>query len=146
MPTRRTIAAGALYFVMVFAAGFALGTLRTLLLAPWVDALAATLIELPLILGLSWLACRWVLARQPLPPAAALRIGMGTVFLLLLWSAEILVGLGLMGRNWPAQWAAFSSASGLTGIAAQLAAASFPLLQRSADHSSRRHTDVRGKD
>ena len=44
----------ALYAAIVFALGFALGTLRILFLAPVAGELAAAIVEVPLMLALSW--------------------------------------------------------------------------------------------
>jgi hypothetical protein len=44
--------AGAVCFVAVFAAGFALGVLRTTVLTPAVGRLAAAAIELPIMLAI----------------------------------------------------------------------------------------------
>lgn len=53
--------AGTAYFVLVFLAGGTLGIGRTLLLAPSLGPIAATLIEMPLMLLLSWCFCGLVL-------------------------------------------------------------------------------------
>lgn len=61
---RVLIRAAAAYFGIVFAVGFALGTVRTLWLAPALgSALGAVLCELPLMLGASWIVAGWVLRR-----------------------------------------------------------------------------------
>ena len=68
----RILLTGIVYVVAVFAAGFVLGVLRTLVLAPLFGALWAVLLELPVILTVAWLVCTRILRRWPLaPPAAA---------------------------------------------------------------------------
>ena len=49
----RAFAAATLYFAATFAAGFALGTFRTLFLAPRVGEFVAVLIELPIMLAVA---------------------------------------------------------------------------------------------
>ncbi len=49
--------AGTAYLAIVFAAGFALGTLRTLFLEDDVGWLPGNAIELPFMLTVSWLVC-----------------------------------------------------------------------------------------
>ena len=56
---KHTFKAGVLYFALVFAAGFALGTMRTLWVMPRLGARTAELIEQPVMLGVSILAARW---------------------------------------------------------------------------------------
>lgn len=94
----RLLAAAALYFVLVFAAGFALGVLRTLWLAPRLGERRAELLEMPLMLGLSALAA--ALARGP---AAGLmsgeRLVMGGLALFMLLGAELLLVRPLRGMS-----------------------------------------------
>ena len=59
--------AGLAYFGIVFATGFALGTLRVLAVTPRLGENAAVLLELPIILTLSWVACRWLISRFDVP-------------------------------------------------------------------------------
>ena len=54
----RAVRAGLAYFAVVFAIGFALGTLRILMLIPQFGELASVLAALPLMLFTSWLAYR----------------------------------------------------------------------------------------
>jgi hypothetical protein len=56
----RSLLTGAAYFVIVFAAAFALGALRVTFIVPAVGSVWATLLELPLTLAASWTACGWL--------------------------------------------------------------------------------------
>jgi len=51
VPWRRSILAGLIYFALVFALGFVLGTLRVLYMAPLLGERWAVLIELPVIVA-----------------------------------------------------------------------------------------------
>ena len=53
----QTIEAGVLYFALVFGAGFVLGTVRTLWVAPRVGARKAELMETPIMLVVTILVC-----------------------------------------------------------------------------------------
>jgi hypothetical protein len=55
---------GLRYSVGVFAIAFALGTIRTLWLAPAIGAIAAVAMEVPLILAVSWWWGRRLLERR----------------------------------------------------------------------------------
>jgi hypothetical protein len=61
---KETLKAGALYFVLVFAVGFVLGTVRTLWAVPRLGVRTAELMEAPIMFGVSILAARWV-AKTP---------------------------------------------------------------------------------
>jgi hypothetical protein len=50
----RILLTGTAYIVAVFAAGFVLGVLRTLVLVPLFGELAAVLVELPVMLTVAW--------------------------------------------------------------------------------------------
>ncbi len=120
--------AGFIYFAIVFAAGFALGAVRTLWLAPALGEAAATLLELPVILSLSWLACLALLRRMKVNARASDRFVMGATAFALLIGAEIALGLGPMSRSFGEQLGAMTSTAGLIGLAGQILFAAFPLL------------------
>jgi len=80
--------AGALYFALVFGAGFVLGTIRTLWVVPHVGTRKAELMETPIMLVVTIVAARWIVMRFAVPPTASPRLGMGCIALLLLLVAE----------------------------------------------------------
>lgn len=124
------VLAGAAYFGIVFALGFLLGTLRTAFVhdAPAFGRLLGVLIELPIMLVASWLACRWTVRRFSVAPAVAARATMGGVAFALLLLAEMLVGAALFGRTPAAHVALYRDASYALGLAAQVAFALMPLV------------------
>jgi len=118
-PAQHTIQAGAAYFAIVFAVGFVLGAVRTLFITPALGELLAVLIELPFILGASWLACGWVLRRWPVAPAAGPRLQMGAVAFVLLILAEVILSLAAFDRS-PAEFLRnLTTPHGLTGLFGQ---------------------------
>ena len=123
------IRAGLLYFLGVFAAGFLLGTLRTLVLAPALGPLLAVAVELPVMLAASWWLCGRVLHRNPVPPAALLRLTMGFVAFSLLMAAELAISVWGLGRTPAEHWASFAGAPERLGLAGQLLYALFPWLR-----------------
>jgi hypothetical protein len=123
------ISAGATYFAIVFAAGFVFGTVRTVLIAPRFGELLAVVLELPIMLGISWWACGWTLQRFRLPPESAPRMAMGAVAFTFLIIAEILISFAL-GRSIAEYGSDLATSHGLLGLAGQLAFGLFPLLRR----------------
>ncbi len=93
----RILKAGALYFALVFGAGFLLGTIRTLWIVPRLGIRTAELMEAPIMLLVTILAARWVVRRCSLPPAPAIRLGVGMVALAFLLIAEFTLVLGIRG-------------------------------------------------
>jgi hypothetical protein len=90
--------AGMRLFCLVFAAGFALGMIRETGLRPLIGADAARLVELPLMVAISFFAARWILRRGGQGDTAWLLV-MGLVAFLLLMAAELTLGSILFGRG-----------------------------------------------
>jgi hypothetical protein len=123
------IRAGLAYFLCFFAIAFLLGTLRELLVAPWLGPSVARFVEMPLMLLVTWFAAAWAVRRFALA-AAAQRLTMGVIAFVLTLLGELLVGLygfGMTARQWFAQ---FGAGEGLLTLAVQSSIVLFPLLQR----------------
>ena len=127
-PSARAALAGLAYFAIVFAAGFLLGTLRVFWIMPRTGALTAVVLELPIMVAVSWVAAAALIRWFRVTPEAADRLMMGGVGFALLLVAETGLGLWGFGRSFQDQLAAWRSASGLLGIAGQVAFALFPML------------------
>jgi hypothetical protein len=95
----QALKAGAAYFALVFAAGFALGFVRVLWVVPQIGVMWAELMETPLMLVAIVLAARWTVPRFRMPAAALPRLGMGLIALALLVFAELAVVLWLRGLS-----------------------------------------------
>jgi hypothetical protein len=124
------VRAGVAYFAVVFAVGFALGTVRVLALAPRLGEAGAVLVELPVMLAVSWLACGLVLDRWRVPAGWRPRLAMGGVALGLLILAELGVSVLGFGRSVGEHFATYRSWGPALGLAAQLAFAAMPLARR----------------
>ena len=108
----QALKAGALYFALAFGAGFALGTLRVLVLVPRLGARTAELVEAPVMLAVTILAARWTVRRLAVPPAWTRRLGMGCIALGLLLAAEFTAVLGLRGLSMREYFATLDPVSG----------------------------------
>ncbi len=115
------------YFAAVFAAGFALGVLRTLVLIPLLGDLLAVLVELPVILTVAWLACTLILGHWPLVPRAA--AAMGVIAFVWLMLAEAGLSTLLAGRSLAEHLGLYAQLPHQLGLAGQLAFAAFPWMQ-----------------
>jgi hypothetical protein len=123
------IVAGAAYFSLVFAAGFVLGTLRMLLLVPAIGETAAVVLELPLMLALSWIACAFVTGRLLVPVRLLPRLIMGCTAFALLMLAEYGVSALLIGRTLAAHLESYREIQALLGLSGQIVFAAIPALQ-----------------
>ncbi len=123
------IRAALAYFGIVFACAFMAGTVRVLLVAPAVGALAAVVIEMPLILVISWLMAAWVIARFHVAARMGARLAMGGWAFAILMLAEAGLALVAFGTPWPVYVAELATAPGVLGLAGQIAFALVPALR-----------------
>ncbi len=91
--------AGALYFGLVFGAGFVLGPIRILWVVPRFGKRMAELMETPIMFVVIILAARWIVRRLAVPSTPSSRLGMGCVALGLLLIAEFTLVLWLRGLS-----------------------------------------------
>ena len=91
--------AGALYFVLVFGAGFVLGPIRLLWVVPRYGTRMAELMEVPIMFVVTLVAARWVVRRLVLPFTTFSRLSMGCVALGLMLVAEFTFVLSLRGLS-----------------------------------------------
>ncbi len=127
---RQAIRAGLLYFLVVFAVGFALGAARVTWLVPQIGALAAVACELPLMLGAAWLLCGAVLRRCAVPSGLVPRLVMGGVAFVLLILAELALAVWGFGRTPAAFLAGYAGAAEQLGLAGQFGFAALPAWRR----------------
>jgi hypothetical protein len=128
--------AGLCYFAVVFSIGFALGALRELVVRPVLGNDLARLAELPVMVVLAWLICRWLVLRMQVPADVFSRVAMGAVMFALAMIAEVMVGQFVMKLALPDQMRMLTSATGMAGLLAQLATAAFPYLQAKREQYS----------
>ena len=95
----RILKAGALYFALVFGAGFVLGAIRILWVVPRFGTRIAELMETPFMFGVSILAARWIVQRLAVPPKLSSRLGMSCIGLGLMLVAEFTLVLWLRGLS-----------------------------------------------
>jgi hypothetical protein len=101
----RPLRAGAVYFGVVFGAGFVLGLVRELWLVSRLGERPAELLEVPVMLAVIVVGARWVVGRFAVPPAPGPRLGVGATglaFLLLFEVGGVLWLRGLTLREYVA--------------------------------------------
>lgn len=125
---KRGLIAGTVYFLTLFSLGFALGTIRVMVVAPRVGQFAATCAEVPVMLAAAFFVCRWAVRRWQVPLTMAIRWAMALWFLALLLSFEMLLGASLFGRTVAEQWATLATPAGALGLSAQILTALLPVV------------------
>jgi hypothetical protein len=123
---RQLLQAAFCYFAPVFAAAFCLGVVRVLVLAPALGASGAVLLELPMVLALSWWVAGRVLQRWP----AVVRWQVGALAFAMLMAAEAGLAVVLMGQTPAAFGAGLMTLPGAIGLAGQIAFGPIPALRR----------------
>ena len=126
--TGRVLRASLVYFALTFGAGFVLGPLRIIFLVPRVGARAAELIEMPVMIGITWLAARWVTQKFSVPPERGPRLSVGVMAGVLLLLAEFTLVLRLRGLTLEEYFATRDPVSGAAYYAAVLLLMLMPLL------------------
>ena len=126
----RILKAGALYFGVVFAAGFVLGTIRVIWVVPRLGERTAELIEAPLMLAATIVAARWIVQRFAVPSVARQRLAIGLVGLGLLLVAELVVVLVVRGLTVNEYIASRDVVSGTVYLPLLVVFAIMPLLVR----------------
>ena len=120
------VVVAAAYFMTVFALAFAMGVVRTLIIAPRVGPTVAVCLEVPLLLVASWVIAGRLLSQRPLELRE--RVAVGAIAFGLTMASEALLS-GLLRDQSVIEWAAtLLSPLGLIGLAGQLGFAAMPAL------------------
>lgn len=123
----RVLLAAIALFALVFAAGFALGAARELLLRPWLGADWSRIVEMPVMIAITWAAAGVIVRRFGPLPGEWLNVGLLALALLL--CAEFLTGLIVLKVGLFAFLASLATPVGLLGVLAQASLIVFPALK-----------------
>jgi hypothetical protein len=135
--TTRTLKAGTIYFLLVFAVGWVLGPIRELWLVPHLGQTMGSLFEAPLMVIAMIVAAGWVLRRLDVMYALNARLAVGLVALVILLVAELVGVRWVRGRSIQEYLAGYATPSGLISLLLFLLFAAMPsLVERSKTHSA----------
>jgi hypothetical protein len=113
----------------MFAVGFALGAIRIWLITPRFGTTIAVLAEAPVILLVSWGVCLKCITHFRVSASVTARALMGFVALATLLTQEVGLSALAFGLSPVEYMVSLRSLPGSIGLSAQIAFASFPLLQ-----------------
>ena len=95
----RILKAGTAYFALVFGTGFVLGTVRTLWVVPRLGVRTAELLETPFMLVAIVFAAAWISRRIDNVGGSSSRVAVGVLALALLLTAEVIMGVAVLGLS-----------------------------------------------
>ncbi len=130
---KQGVIAGLFYFALVFFVAFGLGVLRALYVVPLTGHALAVAIELPIILSLAWVSCRWFMIKCNAETWEDRGVMAALSFSLLIfaeWAIRFVYDWIILGDGTlPPVVATQTFADGL-GLAGQVAFGLFPLIMR----------------
>ncbi len=129
-----SVKAGAIYFLIVFCAGFLLGTLRVLFIVPKIGELFAVLFELPVILTIAWQASKKLIKNFVIPTTHTARLTMGMAAFLLLMLAEFGLSVFIFDRTIAQHLASYKNLPALIGFVGQVIFFFIPAIQLDRTH------------
>lgn len=106
---QRSIRAGCVYFLAVFAAECAFGPIRETFIFVGVDPFTAMLFEAPAMLLIMYLAAAWIVRSFRTPMRIGPRLAMGATGMALVLTADLLTEFAV--RGWRAQETLFAFAT-----------------------------------
>ncbi|MBY0508814.1 MAG: hypothetical protein K2P94_01560 [Rhodospirillaceae bacterium] len=118
-----------MYFVIVFGAGFLLGTARIFALAPRIGENLAVMLELPFMLAISWFASKHLIRQFKVVAVLQPRLVMGGLAFGLLMIGEFGVSAVGFGRTFSDYLASYANMSAILGLVGQLVFGLFPAMQ-----------------
>lgn len=121
--------AAILYFLITFAIAFILGAVRTMLIAPRIGGLAAVMLEVPVMILVSWLVAGRVIAHCAVPARMGPRLAMELGAFVLLMAVEITLGVYGFGRPVAQIVQDMLTPAGLIGLGGQIVFAFVPVLR-----------------
>jgi hypothetical protein len=124
----QTLKPAAVYFALVFGAGFVLGPIRIFWAAPRFGARTAELMETPILLAVIVLAARWVVRRFAVPPGPSRRLAIGGLALAFVLAMELSAVLALQGLTISQYTATRDPVAGTVYLVSLVVFALMPLL------------------
>lgn len=130
------IKAGIVYSLLVFLAAAMLGSVRLTLLVPLFGTTTAVLIELPIVLAISWNLCGIVLRHFPVVRSLGPRLAMGASALLFIFLEEMALATLVFGQTVAGFLNQYSAVPELIGLAGQIVFALIPFARLAVPRSA----------
>lgn len=121
---------GFLYFLITFVVAFAMGVVRVTFVIPLVGELTAVLIEVPLMIFISWKVSAWVMSRYFSDHAVKDYLVVGSTAFLFLMITEYFLAVFAFGRTAEDYFLSLKTGPGFIGFLGQVGFAAVPWVQR----------------
>ena len=126
------VKSGIVYSILVFLVAAMLGSIRQTVLVPLAGPTVAVLIELPIILAVSWNICGIVLKHMPVAAAIGPRLVMGATAFVFVLLGELALATFAFGQPFATFAGQYSTVQGLLGLGGQVLFGLMPLVRRAA--------------
>ncbi len=127
---KSALIAGLIYFSVIFIFAFILGVIRTIVLIPRIGPLAAVMIEIPILLTVSWFFCRMLIRRIRLTGEIKYFLIFGGSAFIWLMLTEYFLSINVFNQPQSVYFGKMMTLHGFLGLLAQIAFASIPVIQR----------------
>lgn len=124
----QVLRAAVLYFLLVFGAGFVLGSGRVLFLVPLLGERAAELLEIPLMLGIIVFSARWIVRHRLDEQRRGSALSIGFIAMGFVLLADLVVGIWLRRMSLAEVFLNRDPVSGAAYYAALLLFAAMPAI------------------
>jgi hypothetical protein len=121
--------AACLYVLLTYAAGFALGTLRVMIIEPRMGSVAAVTVEAPFILMAMWFNSRWALKKAHPSHSISSYLAVGGMAFVFLHILEMLGAKLLRGQSITDYFTHYTTPEGLMFFALASVFALVPVVQ-----------------
>jgi hypothetical protein len=135
---KSALLAGILYFLGIFALGFVMGAIRTFVLVPRIGALAGVLIEIPIMLTVSWYYSNKLKIRYSISSENRYLILFGGSSYVWLMLAEYSVSVFAFNQSSTEFFANIRTLPGSLGLLAQIVFGSIPLIQKYISNNNKK--------
>ncbi|PKL18522.1 MAG: hypothetical protein CVV49_05410 [Spirochaetae bacterium HGW-Spirochaetae-5] len=121
---------GLIYFLGIFALGFFLGTIRTIFLVPRIGILAGVILEVPIMLTVSWFFCKNLIIRFNIAKESADLLLFGGSAFVMLMATEFFFSVFIFKQGASYFFSNLLTLHGLVGFFAQIVFGIIPLIQK----------------
>lgn len=118
-----------IYFLVIFIFGFVFGTIRVLWLTPKIGEIFAILLEVPIMICISYFIAGRIIANSEFPKIDINLLMMGEIAFVLLIASEFLLGIFGFGRSFEIIITNLISPAGMFGLFGQVIFGIIPFLR-----------------